>query len=403
MKRQGFEIKDETEKRKLAQQEKRFLYSLTDKFGNLKTDDELLIAERLREYRDLSRGFYETKPRPGVFLKALLDYEQQLLLKPSIAGDRSSEEFLEERDKWLEKNTRQSAKAAYYDALSATYEELKRLEDKKDTKIKDAAAALIKGELAKRNVDQDVIDRINSVADLYAIINDIASLSRDENKMVAVNEITEEALDVVKNIQEVILYTKENSGKINNLTQEENDFLVDYVQRFTLAQFGVGQMPSQDEQDRAAELYDKQSYNGLTVDENKKLAELYGVLSTLREKKPSIYYLDIYSNYISLIDKKFIIDDIGENDINADNADDYFLSDDVVGNRRLTSVAIIETSHIAMHVWDEVSPALIQLDVYTCGPLDPQLVVNALQEFNPTKVEMKYLDREHNLTELPLN
>jgi len=76
---------------------------------------------------------------------------------------------------------------------------------------------------------------------------------------------------------------------------------------------------------------------------------------------------------------------------------------DVVGNRGLTSVAIIETSHIAMHVWDEVSPALIQLDVYTCGPLDPQLVVNALQEFNPTKVEMKYLDREHDLTELPLN
>jgi S-adenosylmethionine/arginine decarboxylase-like enzyme len=75
---------------------------------------------------------------------------------------------------------------------------------------------------------------------------------------------------------------------------------------------------------------------------------------------------------------------------------------DVVGNRGLTSVAIIETSHIAMHVWDEVSPALIQLDVYTCGPLDTQLVVNAIQEFNPTKVEMKYLDREHNLTELPL-
>ncbi len=76
---------------------------------------------------------------------------------------------------------------------------------------------------------------------------------------------------------------------------------------------------------------------------------------------------------------------------------------DVVGNRGLTSVAIIETSHIALHVWDEVSPALIQLDVYTCGPLDTQLVVNAIQEFNPTKVEMKYLDREHDLTELPLN
>lgn len=75
---------------------------------------------------------------------------------------------------------------------------------------------------------------------------------------------------------------------------------------------------------------------------------------------------------------------------------------DVPGNRGLTSVAIIETSHIAMHVWDEVSPALLQLDVYTCGPLDPYAVVDALKEWAPVKVEMKYLDREHGLTDLPL-
>ena len=75
---------------------------------------------------------------------------------------------------------------------------------------------------------------------------------------------------------------------------------------------------------------------------------------------------------------------------------------DVTGNRGLTAVAIIETSHIALHVWDEVSPGLLQLDVYTCGALDPQLVVNAIQEFGPVKVEMKYLDRENNLTELPI-
>ena len=75
---------------------------------------------------------------------------------------------------------------------------------------------------------------------------------------------------------------------------------------------------------------------------------------------------------------------------------------DVVGNRGITAVAIIETSHIALHVWDEDSPAFVQLDVYTCGCLEPQLVVDALQVFSPTKVEMKYLDREHNLTELPL-
>lgn len=74
----------------------------------------------------------------------------------------------------------------------------------------------------------------------------------------------------------------------------------------------------------------------------------------------------------------------------------------VEGNRGLTAVAIIETSHIALHIWDEDDPGLLQLDVYTCGPLDPYDVVGALRDFHPVKIEMKYLDREQGLTELPL-
>jgi len=74
----------------------------------------------------------------------------------------------------------------------------------------------------------------------------------------------------------------------------------------------------------------------------------------------------------------------------------------VEGNRGLTAVAIIETSHIALHIWDEDNPSLAQLDVYTCGYLDPYDVVAALRDFHPVKIEMKYLDREKNLLELPL-
>ena len=70
------------------------------------------------------------------------------------------------------------------------------------------------------------------------------------------------------------------------------------------------------------------------------------------------------------------------------------------GNRGITAFAIIETSHIAMHIWDEVKPALVQLDVYTCGPFDPKIVFKKLKDsFNPVKIQWKYLDREHDLTE----
>ncbi len=80
----------------------------------------------------------------------------------------------------------------------------------------------------------------------------------------------------------------------------------------------------------------------------------------------------------------------------------YAVYCNVPGNRGLTAVTIIETSHIAMHIWDEQSPAMMQLDVYTCGPLDPYDVVEAIAEFDPVSVEMKYLDREHDLVEIPL-
>ena len=75
---------------------------------------------------------------------------------------------------------------------------------------------------------------------------------------------------------------------------------------------------------------------------------------------------------------------------------------DVKGNEGATGVVIIETSHIAIHVWDHRSPALIQLDVYTCGEFEPRKIFNALKEFDIMKLEYKYLDREHELVEIPL-
>lgn len=76
----------------------------------------------------------------------------------------------------------------------------------------------------------------------------------------------------------------------------------------------------------------------------------------------------------------------------------YSVYSDMVGNRGLTAVTIIETSHIALHVWDEVEPALAQLDVYTCSTLNIEDVFEAMNEWQPVKVEYKYIDRENQLT-----
>jgi S-adenosylmethionine/arginine decarboxylase-like enzyme len=71
------------------------------------------------------------------------------------------------------------------------------------------------------------------------------------------------------------------------------------------------------------------------------------------------------------------------------------------GNRGITAVAIIETSHIAMHIWDEVSPALMQFDVYSCSELNVENICNKIkQDFNIEKIEYKFLNRETGLQDI---
>ena len=68
------------------------------------------------------------------------------------------------------------------------------------------------------------------------------------------------------------------------------------------------------------------------------------------------------------------------------------------GNRGITGIAVIETSHIAIHIWDEPVPALIQMDVYSCADFDPYKIANKIKEdFDVVKIDYKYLNRETGL------
>ena len=49
------------------------------------------------------------------------------------------------------------------------------------------------------------------------------------------------------------------------------------------------------------------------------------------------------------------------------------------GNRGLTAIVMIETSHIALHVWDEDNPGMIQFDLYTCSTLPVGDVIENLK------------------------
>lgn len=65
------------------------------------------------------------------------------------------------------------------------------------------------------------------------------------------------------------------------------------------------------------------------------------------------------------------------------------------GNRGLTASVMIETSHIAFHIWDEMEPSLIQFDLYTCSDLNVNYALNEITSFfNFTEYQYMVLDRK---------
>ena len=67
------------------------------------------------------------------------------------------------------------------------------------------------------------------------------------------------------------------------------------------------------------------------------------------------------------------------------------------GNRGITGVVMIETSHIAIHVWDEISPALVQCDVYSCADFSSNEVLTEFMNMEVVKIDHMMLDRVDNI------
>jgi len=54
-----------------------------------------------------------------------------------------------------------------------------------------------------------------------------------------------------------------------------------------------------------------------------------------------------------------------------------------------------------MHIWDEINPALMQFDVYSCGDLDVEAICKKIKkDFNIQKIEYKFLNRETGLQDI---
>jgi S-adenosylmethionine/arginine decarboxylase-like enzyme len=70
------------------------------------------------------------------------------------------------------------------------------------------------------------------------------------------------------------------------------------------------------------------------------------------------------------------------------------------GNVGWSGTVIIETSSITFHSWTEAHYPVIQLDVYSCKDFDIATVLLWLRQFEPERIDYKFLDREAGFEEI---
>ena len=71
----------------------------------------------------------------------------------------------------------------------------------------------------------------------------------------------------------------------------------------------------------------------------------------------------------------------------------YF--DEMPGNIGSTAFAVIKTSHIALHTWNEETPGRLELDVYSCATFDIPTVLALIHDtFDAQEIRWTFDDRE---------
>lgn len=63
------------------------------------------------------------------------------------------------------------------------------------------------------------------------------------------------------------------------------------------------------------------------------------------------------------------------------------------GNEGVTGTITLATSHASIHVWDNISPSLVQFDIYSCKEYDIDAVLTHLNQFDLVECDWVYIDR----------
>jgi hypothetical protein len=157
-----------TEDAKLAWREYKQLSDLFYEDGTPKDPESMdyKVAERLQEYKNYTKKFYDWVPLKGVFENAYINYTNSLKAK-----GLTPEQIEIEQEKWLALNTVQKLSKKFYEERAALFLELQRLaeEDPSQKEVSDIFAEITRlispykddnGEPEALTMPDHVVDRV---------------------------------------------------------------------------------------------------------------------------------------------------------------------------------------------------------------------------------------------------
>ena len=277
----------------LLWREYRQLHSLYDLYGKKKTGDDLAVAQRLRDYREKSREFYEWKERPGVFQQILSNYEDELASKYGV----DSPEYKILRDEWIRRNTRVVIKQSWYNKREQIFSRIQEI---------------------LKNLPDSEAQRID-IEPLQKDIIDIKSGFRDDDGQPDPSEMTPAAIQKVKELEAEIARRKLKYRQgISSAEQAELNNLFAERRKRAL---------TKKEQDRLNELYALKTSKRLNEFLRAELNSLYQELEEMSQTDATGYYVDIVNNFLQLMDTDVVQRLMGSRIVTEQNAGRLLNSD----------------------------------------------------------------------------
>jgi LysM repeat protein len=263
------------------------LYSLYNEDGTQKTGEELEKTKILLEHRALTRDFYEFIPIPGSLQTA---YNEFVNLKR--AQGVSEEDLRVLVAQWEKQNTRLQYKPEFYEERTRLLNRLRELQDKQD---------LPAGEFNQAEAMKTIYDLI------YGF--------KDEQGQPDPNALGEDRLAEIKDLQQQVNNFRFENDNKSGLSRNEIEELRGYASAQRVRNLTAA------EQSRYLYLIQKQSTQGLTVEEAVEMQSIISELADLTFKIPTEYYLDELNYNLS----KFNIEAV-----NDENVDEYINSEDFI-------------------------------------------------------------------------